>query len=333
MSGTTKTHEDLARRFYTGAEVKEITLPEIGFWWGGLIPKQGIVLLHGKFGTFKTPLTMTLAKAMASGTDCWEHPSEKTKVLYVEADTPMPGIWPRLHKINPDIPGLDFFFCYPGFDIVNPGADPYNTEVLKELGDVFETGGYGVVFIDSLRTVHTLPEKENESPSRVYRAAAHLFAGATVVFVHHDRKSSPDWRSNALASDDPDLEKETFSGAQAWINLATTSAKIQREATGTGENKKDYVRLIQTKSQVGEVMSPLNLKVSDGVHLTLLSEITKDSIIDALSRLTQYTGDTRKFFKSERQMDAALAEEFGCSREWLKKKRKQAEEEHGIKFR
>lgn len=321
--------EDRSKMFYTGQEVADTVLPEVGFYWGGLIPKVGTVMIHGKFGTYKTPLTATLAKALASGSELWDHQAERVKVLYIEADTPKPGIWPRLHKLKPGVDGLDFFFCYPGFDIINPNADPYNKALLKELANVYADHEYGVVFVDSLRTVHNLPEKENESPSRVYRAAAHLFPGATVVFVHHDRKSSPDWRSNSLASEDPDLERETFSGAQAWMNLATTAAKVQRESTADTE----YVRLIQSKSQVGEIMPPINLRVEDGIHLTLLANITLFTINDALRRLTNGTMDTRKTFKSDRQMDLALAKEFGCSKGWMSKRRRRLQEEHNVKFR
>src|SRR5215204_4221719 len=68
-----------------------------------------------------------------------------------------------------------------------------------------------VVFINTLRKSHDLDDTTAIAPKLVYTFFQKMFPGASLVFVHHMRKSSQDPR--AL-----DHEKEGFSGSNAWLN-------------------------------------------------------------------------------------------------------------------
>lgn len=286
--------------FFSGSELVKHNLPVTPFWIHPIVPRTGIVLLYGKFGSYKTPLSVHLAYCLATGQpflgmNC----SEPTRVLYIEGDTPMPGIWPRLQKMNPDTPMLDFAFVYPGFNAVAPKQGERNAEVCHQLYEKHKANNYGLVVIDSLRTSHLLNDKDSEVPSMVYGSLSTLFPNACIFLIHHDRKSRiPDGggsRYRRQSDPDEELDNESFSGSQAWIDRATTSLKILKGYS----KEREWITLRQTKSQVGQVMDPLPVHVKDGCLFSLTPYISDLDITQCLPLIGT--------FKNKRDLDEKLA--------------------------
>lgn len=297
--------------FYTGKEVVSHSLPEIGFLVEGIVPKHGIVLMHGKYGSYKTPLAINLGFSVATGQDCLGLQVEQAPVLFIEGDTPMPGIWPRLQRMNPDTDDLDFAFIYPGFNVVQPKVGEHNKMVCEALAERHAAKNYGLVVVDSLRTSHNLPDKDSEVPSIVYGSFARMFPGATIMIIHHDRKTKPPDGKMGRVQSNMEIDNESFSGSQAWIDRATTSIKIKK---GYG-SEKEWVTMSQTKSQVGKEIDPLQLHVVDGCIISLASAMTDDDITAALEQLNYDQ------FKNRAALDKALAGWFQVPERWARTRR------------
>jgi len=304
--------------FYTGKEVVAHSLPEIGFLVEGIVPKHGIVLMHGKYGSYKTPIAISIGHAVATGQDCLGLGVEQSPVLFIEGDTPMPGIWPRLQRMNPDSDNIDFAFVYPGFNVVQPKVGEHNKMVCEALAERHMAKQYGLVVVDSLRTSHNLPDKDSEVPSIVYGSFARLFPGATIMIIHHDRKTKPpDGKSRVQFN--AEVDNESFSGSQAWIDRATTSIKIKK---GYG-TEKEWITLSQTKSQVGKEIEPLQLHVTDGCIISLASAMTNDQIEEALEQVGYNKGSV----KNRAALDHALAGWFQVPERWARTRRAHYESE------
>lgn len=287
--------------FLKGREVQQVNLPEVQFWVDPYIPKAGkdgaIVLLHGKWGTFKTPITLNLAKAMATGQEeIFGLKVMKARVLYVSADTSKEVIIPRMQKLGVAVDDLDFMFCYPGLNILDGDAqrDEVGLQYWTFLKRVHRENSYNVVFVDSLRAVHDRDDKESTTVHAVYRALHKLFYGATVFIIHHDKKAGP---PNMLPGD------ETFSGSQAWVNHATVGLKLSFL-----DQKQAHVQLEHTKSQASELVEPLKLKIRDGISAEALAEAKIHELEGFLERDFDLAGA-----RTLADVDAGIAEHFGVS--------------------
>ena len=296
----------------SGDEVQTLPVPETRFYLESLIPEEGITLLHGKYGSYKTPLTLHMAKAMATGKELWGLASAHARVLYVEGDTPKNALLPRLQALNVSVPNIDFAFVYPGIDVVNPHTPEWNKDRVQYLASAHAKQPYHVVVIDSLRASHQLPDKDSETPPKFYSALATLFPGASFLLVHHDRKTrAPEKYARVI---EEQLEDESFSGSQAWMNHATTGIHVKKH----GRANKEWVTLHQHKSQAGKEMEDLDLKIEDGIHITQAVAMSAQQLHQAMQILK---------WRNLTELDKALAQHFGVSVQWAKKHRIQYEAE------
>lgn len=302
--------------FLSGAQVAATTVKDAEFFVYPIIPKEGIVFLYGKFGAFKTALGLNLAKAVASSNDLWGLKVDNTRVLFVEGDTPRTGVIPRIQKLNPGVPNLDFAFVYPGIDVVNPHTPVENKLFIDGLKTKHAENKYGLVIVDSLRSSHPLPDKDSEAATLVYRCFANIFPGAVVFLIHHDKKTKAPEKHLVGTAYEEEMDVESFSGSQAWINHATTSLKIKK---GHGKDKQ-WVTIQQTKSQVGPIARPIDVQVSDGIHIQLAATLTMDQLHEALLTVS---------WKNMTTLDAALAEFFDVSARWAREHRIRYEREVG----
>lgn len=219
------------------------------------------MLLYGRFGSYKTPITLNMARALATGTELWGLKAEKVSVLYLQCDMAKPAALQRIQKLGFSGSASDFVFAYPGFDIVNPNSSPESSLLYSELQLAHRSRKYKAVFVDSLRTIHSLEDHASNSAVRVYTALDRLFPGAAQVIVHHDRKLIPEV-ANLQGDDKEALGVESFAGSQAWGNHAAVGLKVVRK----GLTKE--VTILHTKSQAGEQEPNLRLVVEDGIYVT-----------------------------------------------------------------
>jgi len=220
------------------------------------IPEEGIVLVFGKYGTYKTPITLNMAKAIETGQgELWGLAvRQASPILYISADTPPRIVHPRMTNLGlMQCSGLDIALnAYPGIDVVNLQAPTQEAQKARDLQTLHQNKGYKVVFVDSLRAVHNLDDKESNNARQVYGALARVFSGATVVVIHHARKDNPD--------ETDDMRDEGFSGSQALMNHATVGIRVVHS-----NKKKNQVMLRHVKSQAGPLQAALELTIKDEV--------------------------------------------------------------------
>lgn len=302
--------------FLSGPQVASVEVKEVEFFVHPIIPKEGIVFLYGKFGVFKTALGLNVAKAVANASALWGLKVDNTRVLFVEGDTPRTGIIPRIQKIDPNVPRLDFAFVYPGIDVVNPHTPVENKIFIEGLKAKHKEHKYGLVIVDSLRSSHPLSDKDSEAATLVYRCFASIFPGAVVFLIHHDRKSKAPDKHIMGTHYEEEMDIESFSGSQAWINHATTSLKIKKSH---GKDK-EWITIQQTKSQVGPIARPIDVHVTDGINVQIAPTINLDQIHEALHTVS---------WKNMRTLDAALSDHFDVSERWAREHRIRYEKEVG----
>jgi hypothetical protein len=198
---------------------------------------------------------------------------------------------------------------------VNPKRDEWNAFRWDFLHKRHIAEPYGLVIVDSLRTIHSMSEKEGETAKEVYLSVATLFPDSTILLVHHDRKSYRDPNYNKFKSnEDEETEKESFMGSQRWIDLATTSLKISKVGKKT-------IRLQQTKSQWGAQSEAVILRAGDdGVTLTPAALSHRD-IEDFVT--------SNGSFRNRTHLYESMAERFDLSVRWVREKVTEYEKANG----
>ena len=305
---------------YSADDFEKLTLPDIGYWVECMIPKKGIVLLHGKYGAYKTAIALNIAKHVAQGQDLWRLKTEPCKVLFLECDTPIQAIQPRAKTLGFRGLGVDFAPIYPGIDVVNPMRDEWNHSRFKLLHEHHLQEKYGLVVVDSLRTIHSMSEKEGETAKEVYLSLARLFPDATTLLVHHDRKTyRDDGHGQKFKSQDTiEMDNESFMGSQRWIDLATTALKISKHGA-------QGIVVSQSKSQWGTQAKPIFLIPDpDGVTLRVPALLDDNAIAAAVGKITKATT-----VKNLGHLDSLLANHFGVSARYVRDFRIGYEERNG----
>lgn len=220
------------------------------YWIDPYLPRESVILLYGKTSVGKSPLTWHMARCIATGEPFFGFPVARGRVLYLEVDSPKRIVRKRLAQLEPPPTGVWFEFLSP-FNVLETNP---TVQRLATIGRELQPD---VVFVNTLRKVYEGEDVRSDIPTRVYGRFQRLFSGATLVFVHHDRKSSGDPGRN------PD---EDFSGHAAWLN----DAQVGLHVVGTGNNT---LSLGHTKSQISETVEPLHFTLEDGAVLTETSLI------------------------------------------------------------
>lgn len=280
------TGENQQRLLYSSDSLKALEVPEMSFYLEPYIPTEGLVLLFGKPSTFKTTLIYSLANAIASGNSIWNIQSVlAAPVLVVELDSPLQVIRTRFAGVLEDGVAVDTFFSPPGgLDFLNG----HGQQAVESLKHYHREKGYKVVFVDTLRRIHSLKDSDSETPSLVYGAVQRVFPGATVVMVHHSRKSG--------ANETDEMRDEDFAGSQQWIAQVQVAIKVALVG-------KDKVLLKITKTQVSEKPAEgLRLQLV-GQHMRLEGEAKADEVGEILATLSPDL--------TRHDMDAIIADRLG----------------------
>lgn len=239
----------------TWESLSQKTYPPTQFLIDPYIPQGGTILLYGKSSIGKSPTTWEMARAIGSGGHFFGLPAKEGRVLYIEVDTPEMLVASRLRAIPP-APNV-------WWEFMEPLSLPHTTAEQDDiLGRAKESARPDVVFINTLRKVHDLDDKDSRAPKFVYSFFRHLFPLASLVFVHHMRKSSPD--PKAIVH-----QAESFSGSNHWLNDAQTGLHLEAYSGGEREN----LRLYHIKSQVSRKIRPLPLFLDTSQDASLSSPL------------------------------------------------------------
>ena len=144
----------------------------------------------------KSFLAWTIASALANGEPVLGHPTPTPqKVLYVQLDTKEAAWTERLRKF--DEHGVDLNL--PNLRLIHQDDMVLPLLVTSAQGvawwrTVLSQEDPAVVIIDVLRESHEEDENDSTSMKKVFDAMEPIFAGRTVLLVHHTRKTNQDDR-------------------------------------------------------------------------------------------------------------------------------------------
>lgn len=243
------------------------------------IPAGGVVLVWGQESVGKTPFCWYLAQAIGSGETFFGHAATPARVSFIELDMP-----PRMTKARlRNMPLHDNVLLTIAPEITSPAG--FEEEALRDRFAGAIAYQPQVVFVDSLRKAHPFDDKVSEVPSRVYAMYKKLFPEATLVFIHHERKSGPDEERPG---------GESYSGSRAWSNDCQIGFRV------SVDRRKAFPLMVKCeRNQMGEKDWHKRFHLENGWLLTCDDEAGK---IAELAR--QHTGAA---------LARAVQEALGCS--------------------
>lgn len=255
--------------------------------------------MFGDTSIGKSPLTWSIAEAVATGRNFYGLPSRQGNVLYIELDTPELSIADRLKKFPSPPENVWWLFSHP------LSIPSITGQVKEEFQKAREELSPALVIINTLRKVHDMDDKESRTPALVYGAFQKFFPGSSLLFVHHTRKKSLDPKLR-------EVDKESFSGAKNWLNDAQVGLHLERYRSRTG---KENLRLYHRKSQVSETLRPLPLLLHhDGTTLT-------SPLYDEYAKVYGLLNEHYDSSLRAGEMDQLLVKETGLGLGTVKKRR------------
>jgi RecA-family ATPase len=279
------------KEFFTINELHDMELPETSFYLEPFIPTEGIVLMFGKPGSYKTTIANAMANAIVTGDPLWGiTPNSTEPVLILELDTTTTAVKTRfVGGFRRDI-GVHFYLYHGLIDFVSSVKSEQDIVRLSRLRTLHEEHKYKVVIIDTVSHTHVMEEKSPQTVTQVYSAAQRLFPGAVLIFLHHEKKT-PNEQTE-------EMRLEAYSGSQQWGAQAQVVVM-----TRLLDKKLHKVSLEVTKSQVSEVPDEsLRLQV-DGWKVSLESQHRIDRVGEELAKIPAGT--------PKRQIDEILAKALG----------------------
>lgn len=273
---------------FTGDEFLSHAFPETEFLMWPLLPSEGIVLLHAKWGSGKSYFGLNAANALQEGREFLGMRPKQVSTLYVEADAP-PTTIQKFWLDEGFKPRMNLCFTGP-FNCLS--KEFKISPVYKELVECRETYKPRVVFINTLRKVYQAHEETSHHSVMVYSAFQAIFPGCLIVFHHHNRKESGQMGGNG---------EEDFAGFQSWADNANVVIALKRS-----KNAKT-VTLTLTKSHAvdSEQVEPIKTAIGDGMTV-VLAEQHGDLVRGFASRVR--TGEA-----TQGQAARELAEVLKCS--------------------
>lgn len=158
------------------------------------IPYPGRVLLIGPPKEGKSFLGLQLGLAVAKGEPFMGRKSRKSKVLYLQYDTPHKIWMKRAAKVRGH--GLSF---HPNFVMLDPADPSYkkkldlrtNADDIKYVKDLMAEIEPKLVIIDTLRKMFSGDENSSDVGQEVFNNLNEIFEKQAVVYIHHTHKLSP----------------------------------------------------------------------------------------------------------------------------------------------
>lgn len=168
-------------------------LPVREFLLGPIIPRQGIVMVHGPRGLGKTFVSLNVAYAVASGGKFlrWQAPSPQG-VLFIDGEMPARVLQERLDHIveaNEQEAGAPLRIVTPDLNIEAGIPDLSSTDGQAAI-DAHVDDSISLIILDNLSSLaRSGIENDAESwlPLQTW-ALRHRAAGRSVLFVHHSGK-------------------------------------------------------------------------------------------------------------------------------------------------
>lgn len=179
-------------------ELKNMKLEEPSYMIDHLISKGGINAISGVPESHKSFITLEMAKCISQGVPfLGKFETERGKVLLIDKENGKGRILSRLNNLTDEVLEL-CIVAESDLKIDQKGAP----EGVIRFCDSFNIG---TVILDSLSSMHSAEENSNSQMAEVFTGLIKLAnKGLTVIFIHHEPKSSgrnPEYASLRGAGD------------------------------------------------------------------------------------------------------------------------------------
>jgi RecA-family ATPase len=156
-----------------------------------LLPENGIAILSGDPGSFKTWSTLHFAISIAKGAPVYDHfETRKGNVLIIDEEDGPPLLRKRAELLSADKKSNIYFMVMRGF------KTDHEDQIDKLFRNI-KKYKIKVVIIDSLVRIHLGDENSSKDIARVFEVLRRLNTkGITVLLNHHNRKKSADQKTD-----------------------------------------------------------------------------------------------------------------------------------------
>ncbi len=205
-----------------------------------LIPEQSITGITGAPGTYKTWLTLELAKCITQGSDfIGKFKTNKGNVLFLDKENHLRHIKKRLNLLN--IKDLPIFYFSRTEDFYIDKEKDYKSliRVIKDL-DI------KVIVFDSLVRIHSGDENNSKDIAKAMNAFRKITnQGVTVIIIHHNRKEGIKIQSstNSIRG-----SSDILAGLDCLLQVSKSP-------------KENYIGISQTKLRQDEAIQPFRVEI------------------------------------------------------------------------
>lgn len=177
------------------------------------LPLGGIGVLHGPPGVGKSQLALAMCMAVSRGEAFLapEYPATLGGALYVQLNMTSRLQQERLLRAGVASDAVGFLTLTDG-QLDSTKMVPARDAGLHDA----KTAAPALIIVDTLREAHSLDEMESGTVVKVYEGWRNTFPGATLLFIHHDRKLP---LSNGNAQPDR-YWSEAARGSSTWLGNA-----------------------------------------------------------------------------------------------------------------
>jgi KaiC/GvpD/RAD55 family RecA-like ATPase len=205
-----------------------------------LIPQHSITAITGAPESFKTWLTLEIAKCVANGSDfLGKFATQKGNILIVDKENHIRHIQERLKLLNFKNESVSYFLDTDNFSIDDEGKLMDIISIVRELN-------INLVIFDSLIRIHSGAENDARDISIVMNAFRRITKeGANVIFIHHNRKGDADKQSTANSI-------RGSSDIHAGIDCLLQINKLSEES----------IQITQSKLRQGKKIDPFKIQIN-----------------------------------------------------------------------
>ncbi len=179
-------------KILTVKEILETDYGEQSWLVEGIIPLNGITIIAGAPGNFKSWITQDIARCVSLGTDFLGHFKViKGSVLVIDSESYMRLVQKRFKSIGGGDSESIYYHVTTDWQIQNQTDVDFVLKVIREKN-------IKLVIFDSLVRIHSGNENDAVEMSKVFKKFKYIAeqGNVTIFIVHHNRKENPNYKTS-----------------------------------------------------------------------------------------------------------------------------------------
>lgn len=273
-------------------DLAKMDFPEQDWLIDNILYSEGFCFLYGAEGTGKSFIALSIAKAVATGTnwlDQFNVPSEQ-KVLVLDKENPLSMLKRRSHGLG-SISDNIFYLKYPEkFSLADGKGDV--SEFAKSLATLVEKESIKLIVIDSFVDLMVGNESSSGDTQVFFNTLRQLFPQTAFLVLHHENKPSQGLFRNdsqrLRGSSNINAQTFTMFRLEASQNSRTDLTLKQTKARDSQKLDKFMIRMVTDKDEndksivtgfeyVGEIFEGADGEKREGAEAMIQEAIAQSS--------------------------------------------------------